>query len=450
VTHDISPSPWGSIGDFVNRTDGKLPWILPGALIGVVLATVLGGILGIHFDHESWQAHTWHKIKHTSHLSLWIFFLYLGLEVRLRQLRASGAFVFLTIVGGMVVPLLFCSLLLFLVDVPMAMIIPIAMGAMATDVAFSVSCAKMANQMVAPGKTFLVILTAYCLSPLAIGDDLGGVGAMTGAYTEGILLSAATTLTMFLGTLYWLGEGGRIEGDFEIGNWKKRNYILHVRIKTPAFWIFAAVLATVIIMDVGVEAIIGGCLAMIIASDAAKDRLLPWIQPLVPPVLFVFGLTACAINVLNPEAWGWVTLATLLGGHLGKIMGIFGFGILGRWLLSRRNTKNSDGEPEDKINWAAMPTGQIATLSLWAGVTGTVAIIFVETALKKGMITPEYATQATLGFALSILALYTETFLIAKIPFLRNWFFKESPDFQPPQPTQAEESEEDNKVLALA
>ena len=73
------------------------------------------------------------------------------------------------------------------------------------------------------------------------------------------------------------------------------------------------------------------------------------------------------------------------------------------------------------------PVGQVYGLALFGSCNGTVAIFFVAMALTKGFITTEVAAQATLGYFLTVPAVYLQTLVAGKL----FGIIRDDPDFQP-------------------
>ncbi len=423
---------YGSLSRTVLKINGTVPLIIVGLVIMMIVTTVTES-MHLHAPEALHEA--WHHAKHGVHLSLWFFFLVMGAEIRLRDLMRSGKFVAGATLGGMIVPFLLTTLLLFsFADVPSHSVLPIAYGAMATDVPISVSLANMVTGGV---DTVLVLLTQGTIMPLAVGDDLGGIAVMTAAYLGDVKLSTLALLLALLSTCFVIGERGQISFSYRIrprdgspAHTEHAEVLFHV--DSLLLWGMLCVIATLLLADLGAEYMPGGCLVMIPAPNEVKDRVIHLFHPVLPLILFCFGLTAGEINVLDASAWGTVTAATFVGGHIGKMIGIVGFGLLVRSML-----------PHDSL-YKRMPTGQIMALGILAAVNGTVAIIFVQmgmsaTASIDGVVTPlisvEHGLQAKLGYFLTIFAGLVEVVVLQKLSPrpIRDFFFADSPYFQPAQ-----------------
>jgi Kef-type K+ transport system membrane component KefB len=406
---------YGPVATRILSLNTRFPFIIVGLLLMMTIATV-GNHYHVHVPHAVEEV--WHEVQHLVHLSLWLFFLVMGAEIDLGRLRQSGAFVFGTIAGGMVVPFgLTLGLLFFFTDVPEESLLPLAYGAMATDVPISVSIANM----ITGGAEILVLLIQDTIFPLAIGDDLGGVFVMTMAYLEGVKWDTLTFTTTLLGVAYMLGERGLITVDVRREGSEKRHTELYLHVDSVPFWVWLATLCTFLLIDLGAEMIIGGCLVMIFAPKRVKAQVIHALEPVMPIVLLLFGFSVGGIDLMDAEAFGPVTASAFVGGHFGKIIGVSGMGFIVRHFL-----------PEGEL-YKRIPTGQILSLGILAAVNGTVAIIFVEMGMQAGKIPELYAVQAKLGFFLTIFASLGEVLFIKYLmpKFVSNWFFGDDPDFQP-------------------
>lgn len=406
---------YGPVATRILNLNTRFPFIILGLLLMMVITTT-GNYFHVHVPHAVEEG--WHEVQHLIHLSLWLFFLVMGAEIDLGRLRQSGLFVFGTIAGGMVVPFgLTLGLLYFFTDVPGESLLPLAYGAMATDVPISVSIANM----ITGGAEILVLLIQDTIFPLAIGDDLGGVFVMTMAYLEGVKWDTLVHTMELLGFSYIVGERGLITLDVRTDGGAKRHTELYLHVDSVPFWIFLAALCTFLLIDLGAEMVIGGCLAMIVAPKRVKARVIHALEPVMPIVLLLFGFSVGGIDLMDPAAFGPVTAAAFIGGHFGKIIGVSGMGFIVRHIL-----------PEGEL-YKRMPTGQILSLGILAAVNGTVAIIFVEMGAQAGKIAELYAVQAKLGFFLTIFASLGEVLIIKYLmpKSVSSWFFGDDPNFQP-------------------
>ncbi len=386
--------------------DNFIPLILAGVAFGMIAYTV-GELL-----HWEW-VHLFHsKVAHVvaNEFIMWIFFAYLGLELFIREIIQAGKFAGCATFGGMVIPPLITAGLMYLLLGEINWYI--AVGAAATDVAFSLGAAKLITK----GKPSILALLVTSLLILAVGDDLGGIGIAAGLYAENISEFWLAVEVFVFAFTFFCGERGVI--DFKLQQKDKPETLKHwqwvVEIQSVAFWVFLGFLNTFVLWRAGVHWILGGCFAFIMAPAMVKEQLLYFIKPFVPLVLIVFGAVNGAINILDPKSWGLMTLATFIGGMYGKQGGIFAFGMLGR------SWSKKSGSIYGKI-----PIGQVYGLSLFGSANGTVAIFFVASALANGFCSNEYASQAILGYFLTVPAVYVQT-LIAK------WLgiIKDDPAFQ--------------------
>lgn len=374
----------------INKLDNKVPLILVGVLLGAILYSA-----GEYFH---WH---WHHIFHdpTVHLIsndflMWIFFAFLGIEIRVRKVIQAGKYVGMATLGGIFIPPLLAYALTGNVY--------IAMGAMATDVAFSLAAGKMAQG----GNTRILAATVIALMILAVGDDMGGIAVLAGVYAENV---NPTWLFIAIGTIfftYFVGERGRLNfttgKEEENGEEVIEKRFLVIRIQSIIFWIFLALLNTFVLYSAGVHWVLGGTLAFLLAPSKIKDRLAVIIEPMVPIVLFVFGMVNGAINLLNGANWTLLTLGVLVGGMFGKQIGIFTFGMMGRSWTRRTSPDNP---------YAKMSAKSVYSLALLASSNGTVAIYFVTMAFNAGFISQVESSQAILGYFLTVPAVLLMTAL---------------------------------------
>jgi hypothetical protein len=377
---------------FVVQSDDKVPWILWGVLIGMFLFTT-GELLGMHFQH-----YFHHEIPHflTNHMGMLYFFAFLGLEVTIKKLKAAGRFVIFATIGGMIIPPL-CAYAL-------TQNFYIALGACATDVAFSLGAWKMAKGTREDGLKF--VYTALLI--LAVGDDLGGVMMLAAFYATAVTGGWLIFGLMNMIFSYACGEKGEftvkwvpmnLSGE-ELTEWKATKF--NVLIEKKWFWILFAAANCGIMWAAGVEWILGACLIFILAPDKVKEELIHMMKPFIPIILFFFGGVNGAINVFDLNNWGWITAGSAIGGFGGKIIGIFGGGMLGRWQTKKKDPNN---------DYANIPTRRIAALALFGAANGTVAIFFVSMGAARGFIEAGDAKQAILGYFLTVGIVYGLTFI---------------------------------------
>lgn len=389
--------------------DNKFPLILVGVLIGLISYTG-GEVLGAHAHHALHSGWT-HFVS--NHLFMWIFFAFLGNEITLKAIAQAGKFVGLATLGGMAAPPLLTYALTGNVY--------IAIGAAATDVAFSVGASKILTK----GDSTVLTLMVTALLILAVGDDLGGIGIMAGMYASNISQGWLMTEVVVLGFTYFCGERGVV--DFKVQEAGKPDSLKHyqwvVEIRSVAFWWGLAALNTFVLYLAGVEWILGGCLAFLMAPPSVQHSVERTLKPIVPLVLLVFGTVNGAIDLLAPASWGALTAGCFFGGMLGKQLGIFGGGMLGR-LWCRK---------DEGVKYARIPTNQVYAMAMLGSCNGTVAIFFVAMALSKGKITDIEAAQATLGFFLTVPAVYLQAMIVRSLGIVRD-----IPEFQPDPETGSE------------
>jgi len=381
--------------------DNKLPLILPGVMLGMILYTV-GELVHWHGPHI-FHTPTVHAIS--NEWLIWVFFAYLGMEISVSKLIRAGKFAGMATLGGVIVPPLIAYVLTHNWY--------IAAGAMATDVAFSLGAMKVITK----GKAGVFALLGISLMILAVGDDMGGVAALAGIYAKPNMAWLTVEVLVLL-IAFFAGERGvmnfRWRSVDDEGKPGKTNRIQWViEINSPVFWVILGILNSFVLKFAGVEWILGGCLVFIFAPHNVKHKLIHLVEPVVPIVLFFFGMVNGAIDILDGGAWTWLTFGCVAGGMFGKQIGIFGGGLIGRWLS--RGTK-----------FGNVPTSQIYALALWGSCNGTVAIFFVAMAAKAGVITTEMAAQATLGYFLTVPLVYAQTFV-----FKATGLLKDVPEFQP-------------------
>lgn len=389
-----------------------VPVVLVALVAGLVLFTVSdAGLLG---SIGTIYAHLVHNsiVHHLGILALWPFFFVLGAEIKLNNVVAAGRVLIFAIIGGMLIPFgLTAALLLTFTGYAFAVVLATSAGAIATDVALSVGAMQRFQQ--SAKNSHWVELSAIALIILAIGDDLGGVIAMTFGFSSGLLSKWALFAEGMLCVVLWLiGNNARItfrvfntEGINKKLSGEERDYHIITLIEHPAFWFIAALFNTWFLALAGIEPILGGCLVMIFAPPAVKEKLEYMMLPWSLRGLVVFGIIAGAVNLFNPEAWGIVTLLTFIGGCFGKQIGIF----IGAY-IGLRYTPKDDRYGINHFNYCSA-----YAMALSGAINGTVAIVFVNVAYSAGYISELMAQQATLGYLLTIPFVYLLTFIFAPI-----------------------------------
>jgi len=388
--------------------DNRVPFILIGVLLGLLSYTV-GEQMHWHWPHV---LHSESVHKFSNEWLMMIFFGYLGLEISLSQVQKAGKFVACATIGGMVFPPLLCWVLTRNVYV--------ALGAAATDVAFSLGAAKLITR----GDARVLKLLVVALLLLAIGDDLGGIALMAAVYAASVSVAwLFVELGVFIFT-YFCGEKGVIDVKFQEKG--KPDTLKHIEIdveaKSPSLWVALAFANTVVLAMAGIEWVLGPCLAFIMAPPSVNHRLGHLLKPFIPLVLLVFGTVNGAIDILNSDMWGLLTAGCFFGGMLGKQIGVFSGGLIGRKICEK-------SDPDDQ--YAKMPLSQLYGLALFASVNGTVAIYFVTTAFKNGKIDDLQAAQATLGYFLTVPAVYVQTLIVKALGIIQD-----TPAFQPEEEEQ--------------
>lgn len=403
--------------NLITEWDNRFPLILVGVLIGLISYTG-GEFLGAH-AHHALHSTTAHFVS--NHLLMWIFFAYLGNEITLKAIAQAGKFVGLATLGGMIVPPITAYL--------MTGNAYIAIGAAATDVAFSVGASKILTK--GDAKVLTLMVTALLI--LAVGDDLGGIVIMASMYTSNISQGWLMAAVFVLAFTYFCGERGVV--DFKIQEAGKPDSLKHyqwvVEIRSVMFWWLLAAANTFVLYMAGVEWILGGCLAFLMAPPSVQHKIEHVLKPVVPLVLLVFGAVNGAIDVLAPASWGLITAGCLFGGMLGKQIGIFCGGMLGRFWCRK----------DDGVKYAKIPTQQIYAMSMFGSCNGTVAIFFVAMALSKGKISEAESAQATLGYFLTVPAVYLQAFVVKYLGLVQD-----APEFQPDPETSGESLTDDGKI----
>lgn len=379
----------------VGKLDNKIPLIVIGLIIGAVVFT-LGEKLGLHAQHLLHDK----KVHFLGNdVVLWFFFSYLGLEISISSVLRAGKFAGLATLGGMAIPPL-C--VYFLTGS-----LPLAFGACATDVAFSLGASKMLTN----GDPKVLTLLIGALMILAVGDDLGGVAVLAGVYASKMTHAWVIAALLILAFSYLSGERGVLTFYYELNDNGKREKIdLIIQIRSVLFWILLGALNTYILWLAGIEWVLGGCLVFIFAPTEVKHAIAGVLKPFIPLLLFAFGMVNGAINILDPKIWGMLTLGVMFGGAGGKFLGVSFGAWLGR-LWERKTTKGI---------YANAPLSQIFSFGLFAATNGTVAIVFVAMAESKGKITADLATQGKLGYLLTVPLVYLVTALVEKMRLVKD------------------------------
>jgi hypothetical protein len=385
---------WHSLGQAIYEADNKVPFILISVIVGA-----------LHYTIAEYFGLTYHHAIHTdgvhfaaNHVAIWIFFAGLGAHIKLQEVQEGGFVIGSAIVGGMVIPPL---LVWVLTDN-----FWLSLGAMATDVAFSVGAAKIAKagnkKVLAAAFTGLIIL--------AVGDDLGGVLAMAGVYSEAVYFVIIIAILLVIMLSWVIGVLEAVIEQAHEANvmvWKRSHQFLF----SGWFWIGLAVVSTILLAQAKVEWVLGACLVLIAAPMRIKKVVECTLKPIVPLALLLFGFVSGSLDLLAEESWGWITAATFMGGMLGKIGGIFSFGLVGMQLAKR-------WQPNSK--YLSMSKRDLFAISHFASANGTVAIFFVVTALNKGVVTSVEAQQAILGYFLTVPAMYAIMFILKAVNFYQE------------------------------
>lgn len=389
------------------RVENLIPIVLIGMLVSATGFTMLESVnrqLHMHIElHHYLHDELFHYFA--LHQVMWVFFCYLGLEIRIKTLISAARISLPTVLGGMVVPVGLTYLL--------TQNVYIALGAAATDVAFSIGALNMAR---GTSETILRIVYAVLLL-VGVGDDMAGVALAVAVYTNVIVWEWAYGAGFTIYGAFHIGERG-YEDDISERLDEYRNPIpgtlemrrKHIENLSVPVWVGLSVLNSLTLWLAGVEWLLGGCLVLIFAPEKIKHQVGEWLKPWVAVLLFFFGLAAGAIDLLDPTNWGWMTFATFVGGMFGKQIGIGGGALIGRYW-----TKLRDPDSE----FASMTLQEIYALAVFASVNGTVAIFFVTLGAQKGLIPPDHAAQGTLGYFLTVPAVYIQAFVGSKIGYLR-------------------------------
>ena len=391
---------------WVIRKDETIPFICFGVVIAAVLFT-----LG---ERQGWHAH--HALHHPTlhylgnHPGMWIFFSFLGLEITIGSLIKAGKFAGLATVGGMIVPPLVTYGILRMLNVEHEIAMYIAIGACATDVAFSLGAASLVTK----GKKVLA-LTIAALLILAVGDDMCGVMVIAGLYADNVSEGYLWFEVVIIGFAYFCGERGNFMLKSKKGDGPWELVIYDIEINSTTFWVALALVNTGVLHLGGIEWVLGGCMVFIFAPKNVKETLIAKLKPFIPLVLFLFGLSNGGIDLMKSSNWGTVTAACCIGGMFGKQIGIFSFGLWGRFWSSKNGSQ-----------YGRTPIRQVYAMALFGSVNGAVAIFFVATGMAKGKIPDEMASQAILGYFLTVPAVYLQTLFGKAVGLL-----KDDPNFQP-------------------
>ena len=385
--------------NIILRWDRKFPVIVYFFIVSLLsfsLASI--GVLGdlgeayTHFIHD-------HSVHYLLMLSgLWVFFLRLGAEIEIADILKAGPLVIGSVLGGVLIPMGFTTALVYLVGggVTLAVALYASAGSMATDVPMALGSARATSKLVVP-----VMLTALMI--LAVGDDLLGVLALTGMFAQGWSQWDALGVEAAILLFCWLvGKRGDIEVK-EIHEDREQSLgIFDFTIKTPVFWLVVAILNTYYLGRQGIEPILGGCLVFIFAPAVVKHLIAEKLEALALWLLIPFALVAGAVNIFQAEAWGVFTMCAMVGGFVGKTIGIYGGGMIGR----RYSDLDSDYGP--RFTRASM-----LSMALAGACNGTVAIIFVSVAESKGLIPVLMASQMKIGFLLTVPLSYLGNWLLS-------------------------------------
>lgn len=379
--------------------DKKIPVIIPFFLSALALyALAHGGYFG-HLGEE--YTHLLHssEVHYILMLSgLWFFFLRLGAEIEISDVLEAGPLVIAATIGGVVVPMLFTTGLVYGIGgtATFAIALYASAGSMATDVPMALGSARAVEKSVVTAMTMALMI-------LAVGDDLIGVISMTGMFAEGFDQFDALAIEAVILLIAWaLGKRGDIAVKEMDGDEVVNRKIFDFTFESPVLWVSMAVLNTYFLGRNGIEPILGGCLPMIFAPSAVKHMIAEKTEALALWLLFPFALVAGAVDVLSPEAWGIFTLLALFGGFFGKVLGIFFGGLIGR--------RYADYEGEYGIN--NFTTQSLIAMAVAGACNGTVAIIFVSVAEAKGLIPHAMAGQMKIGFLLTVPASYCTNMLL--------------------------------------
>ena len=389
------------------KADTVFPMILPVLAMGLFCFT---GYKNHWFPSDfSWMKN--HDVNHSSLLSLWFFFAVLGAEISIPKIRNAGSFVGLATVGGVAWPIMFTFGTISFVNwwlnlgVPYTAISFVALGAGATDVPMSLGAMKIASRVL-PTTTAGLALDA--LRILAVGDDVAGVGIMAVVHGTDINMDFVVIEFIIIALAYFFGTHGYYEvregdkpGEVE------RTYYRDVTVRQPLIWWGLALINTYVLYRAGLEPMLGGCLVFICSPTTVKHSVEKWLVQ--PSLLFLlyFAFVAGGIDLADSAAFGPVTAAVIAGGFLGKFKGIF-FG-----------AKRGEQGLQETSEYLNFPTSATSAFSICASANGTVAIIFVATALFKDRIEPWFAAQATLGFLGTVAVTYV--FAVGFALYGRRW-----------------------------
>ncbi len=398
------------------RLDSQIPVILIYFAIALFLYSVSAsgylGSTGIKMADfvKGHNAHYWLML-----VGLWPFFTRLGAELTMKQIVAAGSLVLGTIVGGMVLPvLLTTSLLYFYMDLHILVCIAVAAGAMATDVPMGAGAMKVFGKIA----QIVVVISMIVFTILAVGDDLGGLIAMLASVPllgelflqTGLLVETGTNHghgsiiktsigalieVGILGIAWYIGQGGN---HTVIRNGVATDSVIEIR--SPSTWWLLAVFNTLLLGMAGIEPILGGCLIMIMAPENVKHQVENALEVPSLYLLFFFAIVAGSVNIFSPEILSWkffeVALIITTGGFLGKFFGILVGGLIGRKFT----------EPNSEYGKNNLPWEALIPVSVAGGCNGTVAVFFVSVMLANQFIGELLAAQATIGYLLTVPVAY--------------------------------------------
>jgi len=380
----------------------NFPVIIPFFLISLT-AYALGesGMLG---DFGYKYAHALHdeSLHYILMLGgLWFFFFRLGAEIEIANVLKAGPLVIGATLGGVLVPMLFTTSLVYVIGGVTAVSIALyaSAGAMATDVPMALGSAKSVEKVIAP-----TMLTALMI--LAVGDDVIAVVAMTGMFAESLYQFDALAWEALILLICWLiGKRGDITVKKMDGDEVVRKEIYDITCESRILWVVIVVLNTYFLGRNGIEPILGGCLPMIFAPSSVKHWVEEKTEAISLWMLALFAMVAGAVDIMSADAWGVFTLLALVGGFFGKVLGIFAGGYIGR------RQADPNGEYGVKqFHWTSLLAMGIA-----GGCNGTVAIIFVSVAESKGLIPSDMAGQMKLGFLLTVPLSYVCNIILARL-----------------------------------
>ena len=170
-----------------------------------------------------------------------------------------------------------------------------------------------------------------------------------------------------------------------------------------AVWIILALLSPLLMYWAGVEFTLGPCFLVLCAPTGVKEAIHHRLENLTWLMLIPLGIFAGSLNLANMDLWKspLVVWQVFVGGHLGKWLGVSIGAVVGWYATTRTATR------EDDI-YQSSPLGYLIALPMSSSVNGAVAMIVVTMSGLKGL----ELQQATLGFFLTICAVFTEVGVI--------------------------------------